>query len=239
VPGEDSFGRLREDIVGCRLCPRLVAYRERVARERKREFAEESYWGRPVPGFGDPAARLVIVGLAPAAHGANRTGRVFTGDQSGAFLVEALYAAGFANQPRSMHRGDGLRYGDVYVNAAVRCVPPDNRPRPDERSACAPFLLRELRLLDQTRAILALGGFAWDATLDSVPELFGIPRPRITFAHGACAPLGPGRPLVYGSYHPSPQNTNTGRLTRAMLVSLLERIRLGYGGAHPPEPRHH
>lgn len=207
------------------MCPRLVSYRERVAREKKRQFRSEEYWGRPVPGFGDPSARLVVVGLAPAAHGANRTGRVFTGDRSAAFLVEAFHATGYANQPTSLKRSDGLRYSDLYLTAAVRCVPPDNRPRPEEWASCRPFLERELRLLSNARAYLALGAFAWESTLDAAARVHGVARPRTAFGHGACASFGPGRPLVWASYHPSPQNTNTGKLTRGMLIELLERIR--------------
>lgn len=224
----DSLELVRREVVACARCPRLVQYRELMAREKKREFRHEEYWGRPVPGFGDPGARLVVVGLAPAAHGSNRTGRVFTGDRSAAFLVRAFHEAGFANQPTSLRRGDGLRYHDLYLTAAVRCAPPDNRPTPDERGNCRPFLERELRLLPNTRAILALGGFAWDALREVVPRVYGGRRPDRAFAHGACAPLGPGRPLLWGSYHPSPQNTNTGRLTGKMLVELLERIRASY-----------
>lgn len=223
--GGAEWGALREDVVSCRACPRLVACRERIARERKREFREQEYWGRPVPGFGDPHARLVVVGLAPAAHGSNRTGRVFTGDRSAAFLVRALYRAGFASQPTSLHRGDGLRYQDLYLTAAVRCVPPDNRPTPQERARCAPFLEREFRLLRETRAYLALGGFAWEATLATASAVQSVAVPTVPFTHGACAPLGPGRPLVWASYHPSPQNTNTGKLTEAMFGGLLQRIR--------------
>jgi uracil-DNA glycosylase len=224
----DSLEAIRVEVVACSRCPRLVKYRERVARERKREFRDETYWGRGVPGFGDPRARLVVVGLAPAAHGSNRTGRMFTGDRSAAFLVRALHAARFANQPTSVRRGDGLRYDDLYMTAGVRCAPPDNRPLPPERANCAPYLERELRLLDRTRAILALGGFAWDAVRDVAPRVYGGARPEIEFAHGACAPLGPGQPLLWASYHPSPQNTNTGKLTQSMLVGLLERIRSSY-----------
>ena len=208
-----------------------MSYRERVARERKKAYRAEEYWGRPVPGFGDPNARLVVVGLAPGAHGSNRTGRVFTGDRSAAFLVGAFHAAGFANQATSTARGDGLRYRDLYLTAAVRCVPPDNRPTPAERATCAPFLERELRSLPETRAILALGGFAWDALREVLPSVYDVPRPGGAFAHGACVPLGPGRPLLWGSYHPSPQNTNTGKLTFGMLVDLLNRIRASYDRA--------
>ncbi|MGI0133229.1 MAG: uracil-DNA glycosylase [Thermoplasmata archaeon] len=226
--GDDSLAHLREEVIACRRCPRLVAFRERVARERKKEFREEEYWGRPVPGFGDPNARLVVVGLAPAAHGANRTGRVFTGDRSAAFLVRGFYDAGFANRATSTRRGDGLRYRDLYLTAAVRCVPPDNRPTPDERDACLGYLVRELRLLTEARAFLALGGFAWDVLGMAVDRMYG-PRPkRVPFAHGACATLGAGRPLVWASYHPSPQNTNTGKLTRAMFAQLLQQIRASF-----------
>lgn len=224
----EALTAIREEIVGCRRCPRLVAYRERVAVERKREFRSEVYWGKPVPGFGDPSARLVVVGLAPAAHGSNRTGRVFTGDRSAAFLVRAFHETGFANQSTSIRRGDGLHYSDLYLTAAVRCVPPDNRPKPDELAQCLPYLVREFRALRETRAYLALGGFAWGATLRAAAEAHGVEVPRVEFAHGACAVLGPGRPLVYGSYHPSPQNTNTGKLTGPMLTELLRRIRSGY-----------
>ena len=224
----DSLERIRAEVVACVLCPRLVRYRERVAREKKREFRAETYWGRGVPGFGDPNARLVVVGLAPAAHGSNRTGRMFTGDRSAAFLVRAFHAAGYATQPTSLRRGDGLRYHDLYLTAAVRCAPPDNRPTPEERAHCAPYLERELRLLRNTRAVLALGGFAWDALRDVLPRVYGGERPPSPFAHGACAVLGEGRPLLWGSYHPSPQNTNTGKLTHAMLVDLLRRIRGSY-----------
>jgi uracil-DNA glycosylase family 4 len=220
-----QFGSLRDEVVSCRRCPRLVAFREKVARERKRAYRTEQYWGRPVPGFGDPQARLVVVGLAPAAHGANRTGRLFTGDQSAAFLVRAFFETGFASQRTSVARADGLRYTDLYLTAAVRCVPPDNRPLPAERDACAPFLRREFALLGRTRAYLALGGFAWEATLEAAAEACGVAAPKVPFGHGACAPLGPGKPIVWASYHPSPQNTNTGKLTARMLTDLLVRIR--------------
>jgi uracil-DNA glycosylase len=237
APVADPFATLREEVIACTRCPRLVRYRERVARERKREFRDEAYWGRPVPGFGDPRARLAAVGLAPAAHGSNRTGRVFTGDRSAAFLVRAFHAAGFANQATSVRRGDGLRYRDLYLTAAVRCVPPDNRPTPEERANCAPFLERELQNLRELRAILALGGFAWDALRDVVPRVYDVPRPTVGFAHGACAVLGPGRPLLWASYHPSPQNTNTGKLTSSMLVDLLQRIRASFDAVPAAPPR--
>jgi uracil-DNA glycosylase len=229
----DSLDALRREVVACSRCPRLVRYRTQVAREKKREFRDQEYWGRPVPGFGDPHARLVAVGLAPAAHGSNRTGRVFTGDRSAAFLVRAFHRAGYANQPTSLARGDGLRYQDLYLTAVVRCAPPGNHPTAAETASCAPFLEREFRLLRSTRAILALGGFAWQAACEVAPRVFGGERPRTPFAHGACAPLGTGRPLLWASYHPSPQNTNTGKLTAPMLVDLLRRIRSSYGGAPP------
>jgi uracil-DNA glycosylase len=225
----DSLATVREEVISCRRCPRLVRYREHVASEKKREFRGESYWGRPVPGFGDPRARLVVVGLAPAAHGANRTGRVFTGDRSAGFLVRAFHATGFANQPTSTHRGDGLHYTDLYLTAAVRCVPPDNRPSNEERDRCVPFLDRELQLLTETRAILALGGFAWDAVRRSAERVYGAPVARTDFAHGACVPLGAGQPLLWAAFHPSPQNTNTGKLTFSMLTDLLSRIRSSWG----------
>lgn len=238
LPVTDSLERIRSEVLACSRCPRLVRYRERVAREKKREFRTEEYWGRPVPGFGDPTARLVVVGLAPAAHGANRTGRVFTGDRSAAFLVRAFHAVGFANQSTSTHRGDGLRYSDLYLTAAVRCVPPDNRPLPGERAHCAPFLERELRCLAEARAILALGGFAWDVVREAASRVYGVGRPATPFSHGACATLGPGRPLLWASFHPSPQNTNTGKLTAPMLVDLLRRIRASYESTPMVSSRH-
>jgi uracil-DNA glycosylase len=231
----ESFASLSAEVVACRKCPRLVTYRERIAREKKRAYRDDAYWGRPVPGFGDPRARLVVVGLAPAAHGSNRTGRVFTGDRSAAFLVRAFYETGFANQPTSERRGDGLRYRDLYLTAAVRCVPPDNRPTPDERDRCAPYLRRELEHLRNTRAILALGGFAWEVTCALAAEVYGARSPDVPFSHGACAPLGAGKPLVWASYHPSPQNTNTGKLTSAMLTGLLRQIQASWAPAARPQ----
>jgi uracil-DNA glycosylase len=227
TPGP-SLAEIRTTVIACERCPRLRHYCEGIARTRKREFRDETYWGRPVPGFGDPQARLVVIGLAPAAHGSNRTGRVFTGDRSAAFLVRGLHSAGFANQPSSTHRGDGLRYTDLYLTAAVRCAPPDNRPRPDEERNCRPYLLQEFQTLTNARAYLALGAFAWDATLEAAAAQAGTPRPRLPFRHGACAVVAPGRPLVYASFHPSPQNTNTGKLSQTMLVDLLHQIREGW-----------
>jgi uracil-DNA glycosylase family 4 len=199
--------------------PRLVAWREHIAREKRAAYADQDYWGRPVPGFGDPDARLLILGLAPGAHGANRTGRVFTGDRSGEVLFAALHRAGFANQPTSVSRDDGLVLRDCWITAPVKCAPPDNRPAPAERDRCAPFLAAEAALLP-VRVVLALGAFGWDAAL----RTFGpAPRPKPRFAHGAEASLG--GLLLVGCYHVSQQNTFTGRLTPAMLDQVLARVR--------------
>ncbi len=227
----DSLEAVRHEVVECQRCPRLVRYREHIALEKKREFRDDEYWARGVPGFGDPAARLVAVGLAPAAHGSNRTGRMFTGDRSAAFLVKAFHTAGFANQPTSLRRGDGLRYHDLYLTAAARCAPPGNHPLPRELENCRGYLERELRLRPRARAILALGGIAWEAVRTVASTVYGVPRPEVAFAHGACAPLGPGRPTLWASYHPSPQNTQTGKLTPAMLVGLLRTIQASFGAA--------
>jgi uracil-DNA glycosylase len=201
-----------------------VEWRERVGREKRRAFREEEYWARPIRGFGDPDARLLILGLAPAAHGANRTGRVFTGDRSGDWLFAALHRAGFANQAESTGREDGLRLTDAYVTASVKCAPPDNKPLPEERDNCQPFLLEEIRALSNVRAILCLGGFGWDQALRALAAS-GVkaPRPRPRFGHGAVARVG-GVWLI-GSYHPSQQNTFTGRLTEVMLDEVLVRAR--------------
>lgn len=206
---------LSAEVVDCSACPRLVAYRKRVASERRAAFATETYWGRPVPGFGDPRARVLLLGLAPAAHGGNRTGRVFCGDRSGDFLFAALFRAGLCNQPESRSRDDGLRLRGAYLCAAVRCAPPANKPLPSERDRCLPFLARELALLSEVRVIVALGAFAWDAALRTL----GPPRPWPRFGHGALARVG--LHTIYGSYHPSQQNTFTGRLTPAMLDAVL------------------
>jgi uracil-DNA glycosylase family 4 len=204
----------------CRRCPRLVAWREQVAREKRAAFRAETYWGRPIAGFGDPAARVALLGLAPAAHGANRTGRVFTGDRSGDFLFAALHRTGFANQPHSVHAGDGLALRDCWITAAVRCAPPANKPLPAERDACAAWLRAELDLLPGIRVLVCLGAFAWEAALR---QLAPLTRPRPRFGHGATARAG-DRVLV-GSFHPSQQNTFTGRLTPAMLDAVLEQAR--------------
>ncbi len=206
-------------MVACRRCPRLVEWRERVAREKRAAFQDEEYWGRPIPGFGDPAARIYVLGLAPAAHGGNRTGRVFTGDRSGDWLFAAMYRAGLANQALSVSADDGLRLDDAFVTAAVRCAPPANRPTPQERDNCLPYAAEELELMDGVRVIVCLGGFAWDAAL-RVTGSRTSPRPK--FGHGAEHELPGGRVLL-GCYHPSQQNTFTGRLTERMLDDLFAR----------------
>lgn len=222
---------VQANVVACRKCPRLVAHRERVAREKVRRYRQEEYWGKPIPGFGDSRARLLIVGLAPAAHGGNRTGRVFTGDQSGDFLYRALYRSGFANQPWSSHAGDGLTLRGCYITAAVRCAPPDNKPTPDELCTCRPYLVEELHLLREVQVVVALGRIAFDAVLTAWREA-GHPAttPRPAFAHGAAAEL-PGGVLLLASYHPSRQNTQTGRLTPAMFQRIFARARRALEGA--------
>jgi uracil-DNA glycosylase family 4 len=225
-----QLGELRERIITCRACPRLVEWRERVAAVRTARFAHERYWGRPVPGFGDPRARLLIVGLAPAAHGGNRTGRVFTGDRSGDFLFAALHRAGFASQPTSVSADDGLRLEGVWLTAVNRCAPPANKPTPVERDTCRPYLEAELSILTAARVIVCLGGWAWDGTLRALASLGATSDPKPRFGHAAEADVG-GWHLV-GCYHPSQQNTFTGRLTPAMLDRVLERARTRAGG--PP-----
>ncbi len=215
---------LNEEIVACRKCPRLVPYREKVAREKRRAFQEWTYWGKPVPGFGDAHAQLLILGLAPAAHGGNRTGRVFTGDRSGDFLYAALHRAGFANQPTSLHRDDGLELTNVYVTATIRCAPPENKPLPEEILNCRGYLERELEIL-RPKAVLALGKIAWDGYLEILKQCGIIPsRAAYVFAHGAEAKLPPPSPRLFGVYHPSQQNTQTGRVTPDMYASVLRRI---------------
>jgi uracil-DNA glycosylase family 4 len=214
---------LNRRIVSCRRCPRLVEWREQIAREKRAAFRDEEYWGRPVPGFGDPKARVLICGLAPAAHGGNRTGRVFTGDQSGAWLFGSLYRAGFANQPTSTHQGDGLKLRDCYVTACVRCAPPANRPSPAERDNCLPYLAEELDLLKRVRVIVCLGGFAWDGMLRALRNRQWRPTPKPRFGHGALTRVGPF--LLLGCYHPSQQNTFTGRLTTSMIDAVMSRAR--------------
>jgi uracil-DNA glycosylase family 4 len=226
---------LTAEIVECRRCPRLVAWRELVAREKVARFRDEVYWGRPVPGFGDPAARILIVGLAPAAHGGNRTGRVFTGDASGDFLWPALYRARLADRPVSRRADDGLTLNDVYIAAAVRCAPPANKPTILERDTCAPFLVREVGLLTSIRVVLALGAFGWDAGLRAMAGLGHVPgaRGKPRFGHGAEARVGPY--VLLGSYHPSQQNTFTRRLTPAMFDAVIARaVELARTATAPP-----
>ncbi|RKH11020.1 uracil-DNA glycosylase [Corallococcus sp. CA053C] len=221
---------LHREITACRACPRLVEWREEVARVKRRAYRDWDYWGKPVPGFGDPGARLIIVGLAPAAHGANRTGRMFTGDRSGDFLFAGLHRAGFASQARSERRDDGLQLKDAFIVAAARCAPPDNKPLPEEVARCAPFLDREMALLPG-RVLLALGAIGWNAALASAVRVGNVlPSPRPAFGHGAEFRLPDGRWLV-GSYHVSQQNTQTGRLTPAMFDAVMKRIRALLEGA--------
>ena len=225
---------LERDLTRCTRCPRLVAWRELVAREKRRAFADEEYWGRPVPAWGDPEARLLVLGLAPAAHGGNRTGRAFTGDESGRWLYRSLWRAGFANQPESDHKGDGLRLRDCWMTAAVRCAPPANRPTTEERDNCRTWLAAELDLLPRISVVVALGGFAFDNAL----RVWGarghrVPSPKPAFGHGHEVQLGlagdssatPAAPILLASYHPSQQNTFTGVLTEAMLDAVFARAR--------------
>ncbi len=230
--GRDTLRRVQRDIVACERCPRLRAWCTEVARTKRRAYRDEPYWGRPVPGFGDTQARLWIVGLAPAAHGANRTGRMFTGDSSGDWLYAALHAAGFASQPEATSREDGLRLQDAYIGAVARCAPPDNKPHRDEIEACAEYLQREFVALRRLRAILCLGQIAFNATLRLLAsEGYGVPRPRPRFGHRAEVVLepparGPKRPVtLLASYHPSRQNTHTRRLTRPMWRAVFRRAR--------------
>jgi len=226
---------VQAEVMACRRCPRLVEYRERVAREKVRRYRDEEYWGKPIPGLGDPNARLLLVGLAPAAHGGNRTGRIFTGDRSGDFLYRALHRAGFANQPWSRHRDDGLALRGCYITAAVRCAPPGNKPTRTELTTCRPYLVEEIRLLRSLRVVVPLGRIAFDAFLrawgDSGRTL---PAPRPAFAHGAMREL-PGGVFLLASYHPSQQNTQTGRLTSPMFQRIFARVRRVLAG--PPVKR--
>jgi uracil-DNA glycosylase family 4 len=216
------LAQVEREVVACRRCPRLVAWRELVAREKVARFRDEEYWGRPVPGFGDPDARILVLGLAPAAHGGNRTGRVFTGDASGDFLWPALHAAGLANRPVSVRAGDGLEAIDLWITAPVKCAPPDNKPLPSERDNCAPYLVRELAALDTVRVVVALGGIAWASALRTFAAIgASLPRPLPKFGHGAEVTID--RWALLGCYHVSQQNTFTKRLTREMLDAILGR----------------
>jgi uracil-DNA glycosylase len=232
----DSFDQLRHDITTCTTCPRLIDWCTKVAVEKRAAYMADTYWGRPVPGFGDPAASILVLGLAPAAHGANRTGRVFTGDRSGDWLYRAMHKAGYANQPTSVTATDGLTLTDAYVNAAVRCAPPDNKPEPAERDACKPFLDRELALLSNLQVIIALGQFAYDAVGRQV-TLTQKPKPK--FGHGVEAtgtlhtPNGERPVTVLCSFHPSQQNTFTGRLTEPMFDAIFSRARKLTKSNHP------
>ena len=237
MPAPD-LAALTAEIVACRACPRLVAWREGVAREKRAAYRDEEYWGRPVPGFGDPRARMLLVGLAPAAHGGNRTGRVFTGDRSGDFLFASLHRTGFANQAESVRVGDGLELSDAYVAAAVRCAPPANKPTPAERDTCMPYLVRELRLLTRVQVIVVLGAFGYQATWATL-RAAGLPgvelpprRPR--FAHLLEVPCG--RVTVVGAFHPSQQNTFTGKLTPGMLDAVFARARYLISASTSPTP---
>ncbi len=216
----DDWQPLETEILSCRRCPRLVAWREEVARVKRRAYRDEAYWGQPVPSFGDHAARVLIVGLAPGAHGANRTGRMFTGDSSGDFLYAALHRAGFANQPTSRQRGDGLALTGAFISAACRCAPPDNQPAPEELTACLPYLAREIALLARLQVIVALGRIAFDAVVRVYATA------PLKFAHAAIYPLGASQPALIASYHPSRQNTQTGRLTVEMFDRVWAQVRL-------------
>jgi len=220
---QTEFECLEQRIIECRRCPRLVAWREKVAREKVRRYKSEEYWGRPIPAFGSPKAALIIIGLAPAAHGGNRTGRIFTGDRSGDWLYEALHRFGFANQPNSIHRGDELILSDCLVTAAVRCAPPDNKPIPGEMSNCREYLLREIELAERKRIVVALGQVAFRSFLNIWREIAGrLPGKRPEFGHGAEWNL-PGGIALISSYHPSQQNTQTGKLTRPMFHDVFQR----------------
>ncbi|MGD9896720.1 MAG: uracil-DNA glycosylase [Candidatus Methylacidiphilaceae bacterium] len=225
----ERIAEIESEVISCRRCPRLVAWREKAAERPPKRYAGTQYWANPVPGFGDPQARLLLVGLAPAAHGGNRTGRIFTGDRSGDWLFRALHRAGFANQPFSRDREDGLRLSDCFVTAAIRCCPPENHPLPSERRNCFPFLVRELEALARLRVLIALGGMAFETLLEWVKKRWPqearlLHRPRPSFSHGVEVPLPEGR-ILLSSYHPSQQNTFTGRLTEAMFDAVFSRAR--------------
>ena len=219
----DSLEHVRADVIACRRCPRLVAWREQAAREAPARFRGERYWAKPLPGLGDPRARVLVVGLAPAAHGGNRTGRIFTGDRSGDWLFRAMHHAGFANQSTSVSSDDGLRLRDAYIAAVVRCAPPANRPLPSERDNCLPYLVREIRLLERLRVVVALGSFAWDGFLKAAASLGAPAKPKPRFGHGAAVRVGAW--WLLGAYHPSQQNTFTGKLTEPMLDAVFAQAR--------------
>lgn len=222
LASQPTLDDVNQVMIQCRRCPRLVAWREETARVKRRAYRDWEYWGKPIPGFGDPQARLLIVGLAPAAHGGNRTGRVFTGDASANFLFPALYRAGFANQPLSTDRDDGLRVVDLYIAAACRCAPPDNKPTREEMDTCRPYLLRELDLLERLQGIVALGSIGFETVLTAYRQK-GFAVPKLKFGHGALGSLGQGLPWLLASYHPSQQNTQTGRLTPQMFDTIWEK----------------
>ena len=230
---QQKWVELNASITACRLCPRLIAYREEVARVKKRAFRGWEYWGKPVPGFGDPYARLLVIGLAPGAHGSNRTGRMFTGDSSGDFLYAALHRVGMANQPTTVHRDDGLRLRDIFITAICRCVPPDNKPIPAEIRACQPFLEAEMELLSGFQGIVALGSLAFQQVL-AIYRSHGHPVVRLDFAHNAFYDLGDGLPWLLASYHPSRQNTQTGRLTPAMFDAIWQQAKILLDGQSDP-----
>ena len=219
----EALGEIAAEVVRCRACPRLVEWRERVGRQKTARFADQEYWARPVPGFGDPAARIFVVGLAPAAHGGNRTGRIFTGDRSGDFLYASMYRTRLSNQPDSLSRDDGLRLLDTYVASVNRCAPPDNKPTPLERDTCLPYLRREIAALERLRVFVALGAYAWDGVLRALGELGQRVRPKPRFSHAGEIRVGPF--WMIGCFHPSQQNTFTGRLTPEMLDAVFERAK--------------
>jgi uracil-DNA glycosylase family 4 len=232
----NTLAMIQREVLSCVHCPRLVEYRTRVAREKRRQYREWEYWGKPLPSFGDPKARLLIIGLAPAAHGGNRTGRMFTGDQSGDWVYRTLHRFGFANQPTSEHRGDGLKLKDAYITAAAHCVPPDNKPSRSELATCRPYLVRELQLLRRVRIVVPLGKVAFDAFLAARRDLALPPsEARPPFAHEASTWLPEGT-LLLASYHPSRQNTQTGRLTRAMFEAIFARARAELDAMDRPAP---
>ncbi len=212
---------LAKEVIACEICPRLRDHSRHMAQVKRRAYLDWDYWGKPIPGFGDPQARVLVIGLAPAAHGGNRTGRVFTGDRSGDFLYRALYETGFASQPESISRGDGLRFPDVYITAAVRCAPPDNKPTPEEFRNCRPYLERELAALKRVRVVVALGALAFHSYLD----VLHLTKAHFSFGHDREHLVGPGLPVLISSYHPSQQNTSTGKLTAVMLRKVFERAR--------------